>query len=154
MGIVTGLCNGLSRILWGSLYDRFGYRRCTLAIGATVTIVIATLPLLTLCEKNSSLVQVLWVLLMASIYSAFPGSFSIMATAMAAAFGPKHYRANFGLLFTITVSFLPSSTSSPPLFYLPLSLYLLLLFSCFRWLTTPSSSSAPKSPSSLTVSDS
>lgn len=105
VGIVTSLCNGFSRILWGSLYDRFGYRRCTLAIGLTVTAVTLSLPLLNLCERNSHVVRVLWFLLMATNYSTFPGSYAIMAASMAAAFGPAHYRANFGLLFTLTVAY-------------------------------------------------
>jgi len=105
VGIVTSLCNGFCRILWGTLYDRFGYRKCTLAIGLTVTAVTFSLPLLNLCEKNSDTARVLWFLLMAANYSTFPGSYAIMAASMGEAFGPAHYRANFGLLFTLTVAY-------------------------------------------------
>ena len=63
IGIFTNICNGVlailikisqviihtpqvCRILWGLLYDRLGYRKCFLVIGALVSAGIASLPLL------------------------------------------------------------------------------------------------------------
>ena len=64
IGIFTNICNGVGtgllinisqliiqtpqfcRILWGLLYDRLGYRKCFLVIGALVSAGIASLPLL------------------------------------------------------------------------------------------------------------
>ena len=34
------------RIVWGLLYDRFGYRRCVIFIGSCVTAGVSALPLL------------------------------------------------------------------------------------------------------------
>ena len=74
-------------------------------MGAIVTAVISSLPLLEHCEQNGTLVKALWIILMAAIFSTFPGSFSIMVTSMREAFGPVHYRANFGLILSITVAY-------------------------------------------------
>ena len=79
--------------------------RCVLVMGVIVTAVISSLPLLENCEQNGTLVKALWIILMAAIFSTFPGSFPIMAASIRDAFGPVHYRANFGLLFTITVAY-------------------------------------------------
>ena len=74
-------------------------------MGVIVTAVISALPLLENCEQNGTLVKVLWIFLMAVVFSTFPGCFPIMAAAIRDTFGPDHYRANFGLLFTITVAY-------------------------------------------------
>ena len=74
-------------------------------MGVIVTAVISSLPLLEHCEQNGSLVKALWIILMAAMFSTFPGSFSIMVTSMREAFGPVHYRANFGLILSITVAY-------------------------------------------------
>ena len=79
--------------------------RCVLVMGVIVTAVISSLPLLENCEQNGTLVKALWIILMAAIFSTFPGSFPIMAASIRDAFGPVHYRANLGLLFTITVAY-------------------------------------------------
>ena len=79
--------------------------RCVLVMGVIVTAVISSLPLLENCEQNGTLVKVLWIILMAVMFSTFPGCFPIMAASIRDAFGPAHYRANFGLLFTITVAY-------------------------------------------------
>ena len=39
------------RIFWGLMYDKIGYRKCMMIIGACVTVVIPSLPLLTLLGK-------------------------------------------------------------------------------------------------------
>ena len=79
--------------------------RCVLVMGVIVTAVISSLPLLENCEQNGTPVKVLWIILMALMFSTFPGTFPIMAASIRDAFGPVHYRANFGLLFTITVAY-------------------------------------------------
>ena len=79
--------------------------RCVLVMGVIVTAVISSLPLLENCEQNGTLVKALWIILMALIFSTFPGSFPIMAASIRDAYGPVHYRANLGLLFTITVAY-------------------------------------------------
>ena len=37
---------------------------------------------------------------MSVLYATFPGIYAIVAAGVNDAFGPVHYRANFGLLFT------------------------------------------------------
>ena len=41
--------------------------------------------------------------LMTILYGTFPGIYAIVAAAVNDAFGPVHYKANFGLLFTQAV---------------------------------------------------
>ena len=36
----------MCRIVWGLLYDRFGYRSCVIFIGSCVTLGVSALPLL------------------------------------------------------------------------------------------------------------
>ena len=79
--------------------------RCVLVMGVIVTAVISSLPLLENCEQNGTLVKALWIILMALMFSTFPGCFPIMAASIRDAFGPVHYRTNFGLLFTITIAY-------------------------------------------------
>ena len=74
-------------------------------MGVVVTAVISSLPLLENCEQNGTTVKALWIFLMAVFFSTFPGSFPIMTASMREAYGPLHYRANLGLLFTITVAY-------------------------------------------------
>ena len=44
--------------------------------------------------------RVCYGLWMSVLYATFPGIFAIVAAAVNDAFGPTHYQANFGLLFT------------------------------------------------------
>ena len=43
--------------------------------------------------------------LMTILYGTFPGIYAIVAAAVNDAFGPVHYKANFGLLFTQAIAY-------------------------------------------------
>ena len=42
---------------------------------------------------------------MSVLYATFPGIFAVMAAGVKDAFGPLHYQANFGLLFTVSLAY-------------------------------------------------
>ena len=42
---------------------------------------------------------------MSILYSTFPGIYAIVAAGVNDAFGPAHYQANFGLLFTQSLAY-------------------------------------------------
>ena len=42
---------------------------------------------------------------MVLLYAVFPGMYSIVAAAVNDAFGPDHYKANFGLLYTQSMAY-------------------------------------------------
>ena len=43
--------------------------------------------------------------MMTVLYAVFPGIYPIVAAAVGDAFGPVHYKANFGLLFTQSLAY-------------------------------------------------
>ena len=47
--------------------------------------------------------KVVYGCMMCLVYCMFPGIFTIVAAGVADAFGPEHYQANFGLLFSQTI---------------------------------------------------
>ena len=44
-------------------------------------------------------------IMMTALYAVFPGIYPIVAAAVGDAFGPVHYKANFGLLFTQSLAY-------------------------------------------------
>jgi len=103
VAVFLNVLNGSSRVLWGLSYDKIGFKWCFTIIGVTVTIVTSTLPLLPLIGSNTLAVKIAYGCWMCLLYSMFPGIFTIVAAAVADAFGPEHYQANFGLLFSQSV---------------------------------------------------
>ena len=53
MAVGQNLLNGFSRIGWGLIYDKIGFRRSYLIISLTVVIFVSTLPLLPYLGKFS-----------------------------------------------------------------------------------------------------
>jgi hypothetical protein len=84
---------------------RIGYKKCFCVIAVAVTFATSTLPLLPYIGTDTQLVKVCYGLLMAILYATFPGVYSLLAGAITDAFGPAHYQANFGLIFSITVAY-------------------------------------------------
>ena len=50
--------------------------------------------------KETSEARAGYTIMMSLLFMTFPGIYSIVAAAVNEAFGPDHYKANFGLLFT------------------------------------------------------
>ena len=81
------------RVVWGLLYDRFGYRSCVIFIGTCVTLGVSGLPLLeylgekllwsfpplhsTAAEVDSLEVTILWAAIMIVLYSVLPGTYAV-----------------------------------------------------------------------------
>ena len=105
VSIFQNIANGLCRIVWGYFYDQFGFKRCFIIIGFAVTVCTAILPVLPLLGHDTIAVQAGYASVMIILYGCFPGIYSVVAAAVADAFGTLHYRANFGLLFTQAVAY-------------------------------------------------
>jgi len=105
VAVFLNILNGICRILWGYYYDRFGFKHCFSIIGVTVTLVTATLPALPALGANSLAAKFCYSLWMSVLYATFPGIYSIVAAAVNDAFGPAHYQANFGLLFSQSLAY-------------------------------------------------
>ena len=125
VAIVQNIFNGSCRIFWGFSYDKLGFKTCLLFIGFVVTIITSCLPLLPFLGKrqwnsNTYLVpffitivtgeetigsKIGYGIMMVLLYAIFPGIYAIVAAAVNDAFGPVHYKANFGLLFTQAVAY-------------------------------------------------
>jgi len=105
VAVFLNILNGFCRIAWGFNYDRFGFKVCFILIGLTVTIITSTLPLLPMIGNNDLSVKVCYGLWMSVLYATFPGVFAIVAAGVNDAFGPVHYQANFGLLWTQSLAY-------------------------------------------------
>jgi len=105
VAVFLNILNGIGRIVWGYYYDRLGFKHCFRIIGLTVTFVTSTLPLLPFIGPNSLTAKLCYALWMSVLYATFPGIYSIVAAAVNDAFGPAHYQANFGLLFSQSLAY-------------------------------------------------
>ena len=105
VAIFQNILNGCSRIFWGLLYDRFGVRKCLIAIGLITTVLTASLPLLPYLGQESPGAKVGYSLVMIGLYGTFPGVYAVVAPAVADCFGRIHFKANFGLLFTTSLAY-------------------------------------------------
>ena len=105
VAIFQNIANGLCRIVWGFSYDKIGFKKCFLIIGSAVTLGTALLPVLPLMGQGSVAAKAGYAAVMILLYGTFPGIYAIVAAAVADAFGPLHYKANFGLLFTQAVAY-------------------------------------------------
>jgi len=105
VAIVQNVFNGACRIFWGFGYDRLGFKTCFLVIGSVVSIATALLPTLPFLGEESIGARAGYGILMVLLYGTFPGIYAIVAAGVNEAFGPLHYKANFGLLFTQSVAY-------------------------------------------------
>lgn len=99
VAVAQNLLNGFSRIGWGLCYDRFGFRYSYALISLPVCLATSTLPLLPLLG-DSVTGRVCYAAWLCLIYSTAPGIYTVIAAEVSRAFGPVHYQANFGLLYT------------------------------------------------------
>lgn len=105
VAVFQNILNGCSRVVWGLSYDRIGFKWCFVIIGSVVTVITSSLPLIPLAGSNTTGSKVLYACWMCLIYSVFPGIYTIVAAVVSEAFGPEHYQANFGLLFSQAVAY-------------------------------------------------
>merc|ERR1712241_1656618 len=88
------------QIWMGYFYDKLSFKKCFMIIGFVVTVATASLPVLPLLGKETSEARAGYTIMMSLLFMTSPGIYSIVAAAVNEAFGPDHYKANFGLLFT------------------------------------------------------
>lgn len=100
VAIGQNLLNGFSRIAWGFIYDKIGFKKSFTVIGTTVVIFISTLAILLPLLGDTTLGRVFFAVWMCVLYAVSPGIYVIIAAEIAAAFGTEHYQANFGLYYT------------------------------------------------------
>ena len=105
VAIFQNIFNGGCRILWGLSYDRFGLRKCMITLGLITTVLTASLPLLPYLGQETGAAKAGYGLVMVVLYGTFPGIYPVVAPAVAEAFGPVHYKANFGLLLTQSLAY-------------------------------------------------
>merc|ERR1712179_694653 len=104
VAVFQHIFNGFSRIFWGISFDRFGFKKCFAVICAVVCLTVTTLPLLPSLSDGVG-GRVCYGLWMCLLYATCPGIYVIIAAEVIQAFGPLHYQANFGLLFTQNVAY-------------------------------------------------
>jgi len=105
VAVFQNIFNGACRIVWGFLYDRIEMRTCFLVVGILITIVTSCLPAVQYLGEETIAAKLGYSFLMVLLYAVFPGMYSIVAAAVNDAFGPDHYKANFGLLYTQSMAY-------------------------------------------------
>lgn len=91
MTAVSSLFNGLGRLAWGALGDRFSFRPAML----TLCLLQASL-LASLAYCASKVVYFIWI---CGIFFCVGGNFSLFPGATATHFGAKHMGSNYGVVF-------------------------------------------------------
>ena len=89
--------------LLGFSYTLFQKRMVTF-INPSLTSFRKIICFLSLGEETTA-ARAMYAIMMVLLYGAFPGMYPIVAAGVNEAFGPLHYKANFGLLFTQSVAY-------------------------------------------------
>ena len=82
VAIFQNIFNGGCRILWGLSYDRFGLRKCMIAIGLITTVLTASLPLLPYLGQETLAAKAGYGLVMIVLNGTFPGIYPLVAPAV------------------------------------------------------------------------
>lgn len=107
VGLASNILNGSSRVIWGFLFDRKGFKFNAFIIGGTSTFLCATFLFMYLIPSDSEMaLKVFFGLWICGFYGVFPGIYATMAPATQATFGHTNYSRDYGLLFTQSVSFI------------------------------------------------
>ncbi|XP_025078696.1 LOW QUALITY PROTEIN: uncharacterized protein LOC112554856 [Pomacea canaliculata] len=94
VGAFAAVCNGGGRIIWGAVADRFSFKVAMLCMSCTFTSLMLTFGL---TKLGAEAMFFIWVCL---LFFGFSGTYSLLPTATARAFGPKYYSMNYGIVFT------------------------------------------------------
>lgn len=100
LGIVaalTSVANGTGRILWGTVADRIGYK----ASMACVTCI--TMALMLALDSTSAVGPGLYAVFISAIFFSCSGTYALVPTALAKAFGDESLAENLGLLSLFTL---------------------------------------------------
>jgi OFA family oxalate/formate antiporter-like MFS transporter len=92
MAVFFALCNGLGRILWGTISDKIGRKLSIIIMMATQGIFVF------LFQWMASTEVTLYIFAMLIGFN-FGGNFALFPTMTADTFGPKHIGQNYGWVF-------------------------------------------------------
>ncbi|XP_071945924.1 apicoplast pyruvate carrier 1-like [Antedon mediterranea] len=94
-GSISAVFNGGGRIFWGCMADKFSYKGSTLAMCGSMIVFLLTLDVVS--RSGGQYAYLVWICL---INISMSGTFSLIPTATARAFGAKHVGANYGLVYS------------------------------------------------------
>lgn len=97
VGSVAAVFNWLGRILWGLLADKTSHKSALVVLAGAMTAFLLTFYV---CTAGGKAMLFVWVCL---LFFCIGGNFTLFPTAIARCFGPQHFGANYGLLFTSQV---------------------------------------------------
>jgi MFS transporter, OFA family, oxalate/formate antiporter len=90
---LTSICNALSRILWGTVSDRFGRER-------TMFLTFGTEAVLVFLVTRIAGAPLAFVVLFSFIFLFWGEIYSLFSATVGDVFGPKNASANYGMLYT------------------------------------------------------
>lgn len=96
-GSLSSVANGLGRIFWGTIADKFSYK---VAMACVTCLMMALMLSFNASEEVGPGLYMVYVI---GIFLSFSGTFSLMPTACVKTFGVKSMPENYGLLFSSTV---------------------------------------------------
>ena len=102
---VTSIFNGSARIVWGFMYDKFGFQYCLVIISCVCTMISFSLGNLSFIGYYSSedSAKAFYVIWMCTFYAFMPGAYGNYPAATGRAYGPKYCNNNYGLILVTGV---------------------------------------------------
>ncbi|XP_071479836.1 apicoplast pyruvate carrier 1-like [Diadema antillarum] len=94
VGSFSAVFNGLGRVFWGSLADKFSYRVIMMVLSGTTAALFTTL------IATQYVGRVMFFIWVCAIFFVFSGNFALFPTVTARAFGVTSFGLNYGLVFT------------------------------------------------------
>ncbi|KAK3095100.1 hypothetical protein FSP39_010342 [Pinctada imbricata] len=97
VGSFSAVFNGLGRIMWGHLADRFCYKTAMVFSCGLFSALILSFGLTSLAGEG------LYFIYVCLLFLCFSGNFSLLPTATAKTFGKKYYPVIYGMVFTASL---------------------------------------------------
>lgn len=97
VGSISALVNSLGRVVWGTLSDRFGYKKC-MVVECTLTCMLISTHSLVPSGGQPAFAAWMWMLSLS-----LAGTFVLIPTVTTRIFGPIHAGTNYGIVFTNAV---------------------------------------------------
>ncbi|TRY72373.1 hypothetical protein TCAL_09716 [Tigriopus californicus] len=100
---LQNVMNGASRIFWGIIYDKFGYKFTMMFVTCISTAFAASFGNIVFLEKNSTGVKIFFAVWSCGVYATNPGAYACFPPQIMKCFGPKHNATLYGLIFTASI---------------------------------------------------
>jgi len=94
VGSAAAIFNSGGRVLWGHMYDKFGYKMCMMMVTSLISTLFSTLYFTEFGQRTTFAI---WI---CAIFFSFCGNFVLLPTATAACFGTRNSSKNYGLVMT------------------------------------------------------